>query len=144
MFLHYISECCEFPEEKYCIKPKWHADGAHLGPHWTPCLIRSEAGPEQLAVMTKIPEAAQLASLFCWDSYHKQPRLGDYGNIATVLIGLERTQRWRRRMDREKIAFWQGLLPGHLLAVCTVAKRVGFGWGFFPPRSLFLSICGHI
>lgn len=40
--------------------------------------------PSYLAVVSKIPKAAHMASLFCWGSYHSQPGLSDYDNIATV------------------------------------------------------------
>lgn len=69
--------------------PIWAPTGPHVK-------LGQKLVPSNFAVMSKIPEAAPLASLFCWDSYHKQPRLGGYGNIATVLIGLERRQRWGR------------------------------------------------
>jgi hypothetical protein len=98
MFLHYISKkCCKLPEEKYCIKPNDMVMIPTCAPTGPQAKLGQKLVPSYLTVVSEMPKAAHMASLFCWGSYHEQPRLGDYDNIATVPPGLEaRKKQWGR------------------------------------------------
>lgn len=141
MFLHYISKKCgERPEEKYCIK----ANDTAMIPICTPTGPQAKLGqkwvPSYLAVVSKIPEAAHMASLFCWSSYHSQPELGDYDNIASSSQSRgQKAAMGEKRTDRR---FYSDKVPGQLLTLYTVPK--GGVEGLPTPRTEFLSICSQI
>lgn len=87
MFLHYIEKKKrkkKLAEEKYCNKP----NGTVMIPVCAPTGLQAKLGQKLVlsyfAVVSKIPKAVHMAPLFCWGSYYKQPRLGDYDSIATV------------------------------------------------------------
>lgn len=97
--------------------------------------------PSNFADVSKILKAAHVASLFCWDSCHKQPRLGGYGNIATVLIGLKRRHRWGKGQKDDFIlarpASWPPTSCVHSSKKCGV-------WGGALSFKDTILISGHI
>lgn len=90
--------------------------------------------PSHLAVVSKIPKAAHMVSVFYGGSYHKQPRRGDYDSKATVPPGLEaRKLPWGRGGTDRRFHSGKAMFLATYYLYIQYPKERGIG-GASPPH----------